>query len=183
MGASDAEDGQPPLSGPAVWIRTKGCAECPNYRSGWVAQEFRTTPDNTLYAARPPLESIREVVSDVASSGDDQVVVTIDVRRAYFYAPATREVYVELPAEETVGHTERMRGKLLTSVHGTRDAAANWDAERRTSLEEMGSTIGSASPVNFHRKSWKAAACVNGYDIVAIIARGNVQKLIAAVSK
>ena len=46
----------------------------------------------------------------------------VDVKRAYFYAPSTRSVYVELPPEDA---TEGMVGKLNVSMYGTRDAAAN----------------------------------------------------------
>ena len=48
----------------------------------------------------------------------------IDVRRAYFHAEALRDVYIELPEEDS---EEGMCGKLLKSLYGTRDAAQNWD--------------------------------------------------------
>ena len=48
----------------------------------------------------------------------------IDVRRAYFYAPSRRSVYVDLPDEDT---EEGMCGKLCKRMYGTRDAAQNWE--------------------------------------------------------
>ena len=45
--------------------------------------------------------------------------------RAYFHAPATRELYVELPDEDS-GKAQGLVGKLDLSLFGTRDAAANW---------------------------------------------------------
>ena len=49
----------------------------------------------------------------------------IDVRRAYYHAPAIREVYIALPPEDA---EEGMCGLLLKSLQGTRDAAQNWEA-------------------------------------------------------
>ena len=47
-----------------------------------------------------------------------------DVKRAYFHAPATRGLYVELPDEDP-GKAQGLVGKLNLSLYGTRDAAAN----------------------------------------------------------
>ena len=49
-----------------------------------------------------------------------------DVRRAYFYAKATRDVYIELPKEDP--HSERgdVVGKLKLCLCGTRDTALTW---------------------------------------------------------
>ena len=59
--------GRPPIR--TRWVDTnKGDTNRPDYRSRWVAQEFRVGPDNALYAATPPLEAVREVVSSVASA-------------------------------------------------------------------------------------------------------------------
>ena len=44
------------------------------------------------------------------------------MRRAYFYAPARRKVFVELPPEDQPGD-EQMCGLLRYSLYGTRDAA------------------------------------------------------------
>ena len=48
----------------------------------------------------------------------------IDVKRAYFYAPAKKDIFVKLlPEDQAPG----MCGKLLKSMCGTRDAASNWE--------------------------------------------------------
>ena len=53
--------GRPPIR--TRWVDTnKGDTSAPNYRSRWVAQEFKTGTDHALYAATPPLETVREVV-------------------------------------------------------------------------------------------------------------------------
>ena len=53
----------------------------------------------------------------------------VDVRRAYFYAPAQRRVFVELPPEDYQAGDEHMCGLLQYSFYGTRDAAQNWEEE------------------------------------------------------
>ncbi len=60
----------------------------------------------------------------------------IEVRRAYYHAPTTREVYVSLPPEDA---KEGMRGLLLKSLQGTRDAAQNWKAAYSKLLVSHGS--------------------------------------------
>ena len=47
-----------------------------------------------------------------------------DISRAFFHAPDTRLVYVELPAEDQVAGQD-MVGQLRMSLYGTRDASMN----------------------------------------------------------
>ena len=49
-------------------------------------------------------------------------LVIIDVKRAFFYAQAKKDIFAQLPEEE---QEPGMRGRLLKSTHGTRDAAGN----------------------------------------------------------
>ena len=49
-----------------------------------------------------------------------------DVSRAFFCAPARRQVFVELPQEDKDGRD--MVGELNYSMYGTRDAAQNLGA-------------------------------------------------------
>ena len=48
-----------------------------------------------------------------------------DVRRAYFYAKAMRDIYVEIPAEDKEASGDVV-GKLRLCLYGTRDAAKGW---------------------------------------------------------
>ena len=51
------------------------------------------------------------------------MILSVDVKRAYFYAKSTRPVYVEIPIEDyEPGDTHKV-GKLNLSLYGTRDAA------------------------------------------------------------
>ena len=50
------------------WIDTnKGDAANPNYRSRLVGREFNTYRDDALYAATPPLEALRLIISHAAT--------------------------------------------------------------------------------------------------------------------
>ena len=51
------------------WIDTdKGDAENPNYRSRLVGREIKTDERPDLFAATPPLESLRYIISKCASN-------------------------------------------------------------------------------------------------------------------
>ena len=111
------------------WIDVnKGSSETPDYRSRYVGKEFNRgqAASSDLYAATPPLEALKLLVSTCATEqGRETHLMLSDVKRAYFHAPATRELYVELPDEDP-GKAQGLVGKLNLSLYGTRDAAANW---------------------------------------------------------
>ena len=95
------------------WIDiNKGDYDDPNYRSRLVGREFNTHKDDSLYAATPPLEALRLIISHAATiriggwskggqrRGAHRELMENDVSRAYFYAPATRSLFIELPDED-----------------------------------------------------------------------------------
>ena len=113
---------------PTRWIDiNKGDRENPVHRSRFVAKEFNTGSMDGLFAATPPLEAARLLLS-VAASQPDAVVMINDVSRAFFEAPASRTVCIELP-RESPDYAEGVVGLLKKSLYGTRDAAANFQAE------------------------------------------------------
>ena len=84
-----------------------------------------------LFAATPPLEALKLLLSNMITEGlglceegELYMMDFLDIRKAYFHAKATRDVYVELPEED---YEEGMCGKLNKSMYGTRDAAQNWE--------------------------------------------------------
>ena len=79
----------------------------------------RTRPE--LHALTPPLEALKVVLSEIVTgTRRGKVVALVDVRRAYFYAPARRRVFVELPPEDYQPGDEHMCGLLRYSLYGTR---------------------------------------------------------------
>ena len=116
----------------------KGDQQNPNYRSRLVGREIRTDSRLDLFAATPPLESLRIICSMCASNQDRRnpyMIMSVDVRRAYFYAKATRPVYIEIPIEDFEPGDEGRVARLNMSLYGTRDAAQNWAREYTTFLE------------------------------------------------
>ena len=66
------------------WIDiNKGDEANPHYRSRLVANEFRTDIDPELYAATPPSECLRMMLSKLATNRHMQLMYA-DVSRAYF---------------------------------------------------------------------------------------------------
>ena len=118
------------------WIdQNKGDAAAPNYRARLVGREIKRDKRLDLFAATPPLESLRLILSRCASyqyaakEGDNYVVMYSDVKRAYFHAPAKRAVYIEIPVGDFEPGDESRVGMLNLSLYGTRDAAMNWAAK------------------------------------------------------
>ena len=111
------------------WVDVnKGDSEEPEYRSRLVGREFAVGKDDALYAATPPLEALRIIISHAATipeSGPERVIMINDVRRAYFYAKIKRDVFIELPKEDPKYGTGLL-GKLKLCLYGTRDAAKGW---------------------------------------------------------
>ena len=68
------------------WIDvSKGDSQRPNYKSRLVGKEYKTYVDDSLYAATPPLEALRLIMSRTAISNNKPRELMInDVRRAYF---------------------------------------------------------------------------------------------------
>ena len=72
-------------------------------------------------------------------------MITInDVARAFFDAPMRRLVCVELPEEEKTEEDWRMDNVALLekSLYGTRDAAANFQAEVKKVMRDNGLKVG-----------------------------------------
>eukprot|EP00972_Heterocapsa_arctica_P044010 6498175-Heterocapsa_arctica.AAC.1 len=69
----------------------------------------------------------------------------IDIRRAYFNAPARRPVYVEIPPEDWENGDEHKCARLNSSLYGTRDAAWNWEEELTKFMIAQGAVMAKSS--------------------------------------
>ena len=153
------------------WIDiNKGDVSNPNYRSRLVAKEIKRGPSDDMFAATPPLEAKKSLFSMAMTQfargraqgiKGTQKMLFVDVRRAYFYAPARRPVYVTLPDEDA---EEGMCGKLNRSMYGTRDAAANWEDKYSSHLMAMGFSRGKSSPCTFFHPHRGVRCVVHGDD-------------------
>ena len=119
----------------------KGTEEEPNYRSRLVGRESKKDERPDVFSATPPLESLRYVICLCASTQREAKphrLLTVDVKRAYFYAPVRRPIYIVLPDEDRLPGEEQMVGRLNLSLYGTRDAAQNWSKEYTRTLTSCG---------------------------------------------
>ena len=120
-----AETGKRPIG--TRWVDTnKGDKLKPKIRSRLVAQEINRSKMPELFAATPPLEVIKFLISMCASSQwspKPTRLMVCDVKKVYFYAAATRRVFVALPKEDILPGEENMCGLLERSLYGKRDAA------------------------------------------------------------
>ena len=85
------------------WVDTnKGDDANPDYRCRLVAQDINDKQRDDLFAATPPLEALKLLLSVLTSTKQSKTwkLDSIDVRRAYFHAPANRPLYVRLPPED-----------------------------------------------------------------------------------
>ena len=174
--------GKPPI--PIKWVDVKKSGG--NHRSRLVAKEIKKYQDDDIFAATPPIESFKYLLAKLAGREhhrrqaenaragreDDWVMLHIDVHRAYFYAKAKREVYVELPEEEQDPNGPRQCGKLLKAMYGTRDAAQAWQEEYEETLKEFKLNQGLASPCHFSRQQTGTNVLVHGDDFVVLARRG-----------
>ena len=160
------ETGKRPIG--TRWVDTnKGDRDKPNVRCRLVAQEINRFKCPELFAATPPMEFIRYLISRCASSqwgGKPSRIMTNDVKKAYFNAPATRRVFVALPPEDTMPGEEDQCALLLKSLYGTRDAAYNWTQAYTKVLTDMGFAKGESSPCSFWHEQKGIATVVHGDD-------------------
>ena len=109
------------------------------------------------FAAMPPLSALRllfvvattqglkDPEGNVISFGDEQPMISfVDVKKAHLWSPATRKVWVELPAE--AGAPQGTVGRLLRSMYGCRDASLNWETTVRKVLTSIGFVSGKGNP-------------------------------------
>ena len=162
------ETGKAPIA--VRWVDiNKGDSVNPNYRSRLVAKEFNTGVKPELYAATPPSECLRLMLSLLAGGRSRGMkLMYADVSRAYFYAKAVRPVYVKLPDEDLEEGDEHRCGRLKMSMYGTRDAALNWSLEYAATLQAAGYVQGKANPCLFHNGSLGVSVMVHGDDFVAV---------------
>jgi hypothetical protein len=158
------ETGKRPIG--TRWAKGDGLK--PKIRSRLVVQELNTFKNPDLFCATPPLEFVKFLISLCASSQFSSRPTRIminDVKKAYFYAPATRRVFVALPQEDKLAGEEDMCALLMRSLYGTRDAAYNWTQAYTTALcEKLGFKKGESSPCSFRHPIRGINTVVHGDD-------------------
>ena len=96
-------------------------------------------------------------------------MATVDIKRAYFFAPASRRMYNKPPEEDQLPGEEGMLGELKLSLYGTRDAAMNWTKRYTEHLIGIGFKCGLASACNLthEKRNIKMTCQVDDFVIIA----------------
>ena len=106
-----------------------------------------------LFAGTPPLEALRFLVHEAATvrsheaMGSNAIMINY-VAWAFFEAPATCNICIEIPKEDLSDADNRLDnvGQLRMSLYGTRDAALNWQDEVAKELRRLGFMRGRCNP-------------------------------------
>ena len=156
------ETGKAPIG--SKWVDVnKGDATKPLIRSRFVVKEIATYKTDDFFAATPPLEALRLLLSMAASTGHDIKVEVLDARKAHLHAFADRTVFVKLPPEvDEPGWCAR----LVRCLYGTRDAPKRWQAFLDEQLIALGFAKGRASPCCFFHVRLGVRCIVHGDDFV-----------------
>ena len=156
------------------WVEVnKGDDLHPEYRSRLVAKEFNKSVNIDMFAATPPWEANKLLLSMAVTRGigykqsrrSGLKLDFIDVRRAYFHAKSRRPVYVDLPAED---QSPGKCGRLNKSMYGTRDAAQNWEFEYAEFLIDSGFQQGRAVVCLFYHAERNIRVVVHGDDFTVL---------------
>ncbi len=156
------ETGKAPIG--SKWVDVnKGDAAKPLIRSRFVVKEIATYKTDEFFAATPPLESFRLLLSLAASGPHETKIEVLDARKAHLHAFAARTVFTQLPPEEAApGYCAR----LVRCLYGTRDAPKGWEAYLAEQLVALGFAKGRASPCCFYHAHLGVRCIVHGDDFV-----------------
>ena len=165
------------------WVDVnKGDASSPDVRSRLVAKDFAAQKDDSFFAATPPLEALRVLLSDLASregeGGEEVKLMVLDAKKAHLHAAAERELYVVLPAEAGGGCA-----RLLRALYGTRDAPALWEAYAASQLTALGFRRGRANSCVYFHKQRGLRCLVHGDDFVLTGTRRHLEWVRRELSK
>jgi hypothetical protein len=144
------------------------------YRSRLVARDFKPKGERDrfdLFAATPPLEALRLIVSLAASQedreGDRDKIMLIDVKKAHLYGKCDDpNAFIELPLEDPSEDNQDSVGKLNFWLYGMREAAQAWEEDYATKLKSIGFVRGVFAPTTFFCKELQVRAVVHGDDFV-----------------
>jgi hypothetical protein len=151
------------------WVDTdKGEGGEVKIRSRLVARDFRVKGEKDredLFAATPPLELLRILISKAATVTKDggwRKLLFVDVKKAHLNPKCEQDVYFWLPDE--AGPKQGMCGKLVHWLYGFRPAAQAWETHYATKMEEVGFVRGQGISVAFWHPDRDLACVVHGDD-------------------
>ncbi len=132
-----------------------------------VARDFkgRDTGRDDLFAATPPLEAKRMLLSRAATitvGSCSRKLLFIDAKKAHLNPRCREDVFIELPEE--CGAGPGICGKLDYWLYGFRKAAVAWEDLYSSKLVESGFTRGVTCVVVFYHAERDISLVVHGDD-------------------
>ena len=170
-----------PIKGRWVDIN-KGDDHLEQYRSRYVARELRHQHGGTgregLFAAMPPIEGLRLLISHTMSRKDAKTqykLMFLDISKAYLHAEVLRDdIFVDLPKEMRM---PGMCGRLRRALYGTREAARCWEKEYSKFLAQLGFQRGRCNPCMFLNARRELRVLVHGDDFTVSGPEEELKKL------
>ena len=109
----------------------------------------------------------------IIREGEDttsKIIMMNDGSRAFFEAPAVRQVCVEIPEEDMTAADRRAEnvGHLRMSLYGTRGAAMNWQEEVAREMTRWGFGRGRYKPCLYYSPTTGLICMVHGDDFVSV---------------
>ena len=152
------------------WVDVnKGGVQMEVYRSRYVEMELKhqyggATRDG-LFAAMPPLEEMRLLLSYVASRQNRKFphkLMFIDISKAYLHADVLNDsIYVELPGEMNMPN---MCGRLLRALDGARQSARAWEVEYTKTLKGVDFQSEKCNPCMYYHLRRVVRVLIHGDD-------------------
>ena len=166
------------------WVDTnKGSSTEPRIRSRLVCQEFAFggDPGGDLFAPTPPLGATRLLLSALASRGrygpGDHRAMLLDFKRAFLYGDVERELFIELPDEDSRKLGGQSVGRLRKAMYGTLDAPAVWQRLVQRVLCSMGFTASRTIPCVYHHRGRQLRVGAHVDDFLVISPKADLLKL------
>ena len=154
----------------------------PNYRSPLVGKEFNNEHIDVLFAGNPPFDAFKYLIHEAATVRvsepvGSKVLMINYVSRAFFEAPATRNICVEIPKEDLTDADRRHDkvGRLRMSLYGTRDAAMNWQDEVAREMLNAGFRRAKYNPCLYYHEGRNLRTFLHGDDFATVGTMDNVQ--------
>ena len=112
-------------------------------------------------------------------------ILVNDVPRAFFEAPAIRNVCIEIPKEDLTEADIRHDkvGHLRMSLYGTRDAAMNWQEEVAREMVRFGFARGKYNPCLYFHQKRNLRTFLHGDDFATVGTREKVRWFKEALEK
>ena len=141
-----------------VTVRWVDVLKATGIRSRLAARDFKCGDNDRdeLFAATPPLERIRLLLSKAATrprtktkaKNGGRKLMFIDAKKAHINPKCEEDVYIELPTEAKRGVNQC--GKLNFWLYGFRPAAQAWEKFYAEKLEAAGFVRGIGCSVVFY---------------------------------